>query len=398
MGIFSQREEQEELVLVFDIGSSSVGGALLKLQKSKIPKIITAFREPIPVKSTINVDQFLTSTVKTLEEVSDKIYMAHQGAPKRIFCVLSSPWYTSQIRTISLKKNTSFVFNKTLADGLIQKEIALFEEEYLTQTEEAGKARPIELKTMNTILNGYATTKPFNQKAKEISMSIFISIGREQVLKQMEEAINSHFNYKNIRFSSFVMSSFTVVRDMFLHQENFLLVDIGGEVTDISMIKKDMLCQSISFPIGHHAMTRGVAEALSCSLADAKSFISLYKDEHAASGTIKKLEPIINKLKMEWLKQFQDLLANLSNDISIPSTIFLTIDPSLATFFSDVIKNEQFSQYTLTDSKFAIIILSTELFHGIASFEEDIIRDPFLILESVYINRFLNNPGKTGQV
>ena len=82
-------------------------------------------------------------------------------------------------------------------------------------------------------------------------------------------------------------------------------------------------------------------------------------------------------------------LVNLSNDISIPSTIFLTVDQDLASFFTETIKSEQFNQYTLTESKFEVIFLSTEMLHDIAVFKDLVIREPFLIIDSVYINRFL---------
>jgi len=47
MGIFSKPKEEKELALVFDIGSSSVGGAVFEIQKFGIPKIILSIREPI---------------------------------------------------------------------------------------------------------------------------------------------------------------------------------------------------------------------------------------------------------------------------------------------------------------------------------------------------------------
>lgn len=242
---------------------------------------------------------------------------------------------------------------------------------------------------MKTVLNGYGTSKPLNQKVKELIMTIFISMSPDQVLQKIENAIGRHFYSKDIKFSSFVMSSFAVARDMFVHQENFLLIDIGGEVTDISMIKKDILCASISFPIGKNFIIRGVSSALNCSLDEAKSLISLYKDGHMVRPTEKKIEPIINKLKIEWLKKFQESLVNLSNDISIPATIFITVDQDLVHFFTETIKNEQFNQYTLTESKFRIIFLGIQALHGIAVFKENIIHDAFLIIESIYINRFL---------
>lgn len=390
MGIFSKPKKKEELVLVFDVGSSSVGGALFYMRK-EAPKIIFSIREPVTLEKEISFGRFLSLVAKSLDIVANKISTSGLGAPKKIFCVLSSPWYASQIRTIKLKKNAPFTFTSKLADGLIQKEISIFEEEYSAKyMHSEGGIRPIELKNMKTTLNGYATLEPMNQKAKELEMTVFISLSPEQVLGEIEDVISRHFHRKDVKFSSFAMASFAVTRDIFAHQENFLLVDVGGEVTDISMVKKDALCGSFSFPMGCNFMIRGVAKFLDCALDEAKSFISIYKSGHASESINKKLEPVINKLKTEWLKKFQESLADLSNNISIPATVFMTVDQDLADFFAKIIRTEQYSQYILTESKFKVIFLGTQMLHGIAVFRENTTRDPFLIIGSVYINRFFS--------
>src|SRR3990167_7941734 len=323
MRIFSDDKKKEELMLVFDIGSSSVGGALFLMQNSRVPKIIFSIRESITLQKDLNADQFLSFTIKSLDIIVNKIYMAKLGAPKRIFCVLSSPWHVSQARVIKLAKNTPFVFTSKLADSLIQKEISLFEEEHLKKYANTGSSfRSIEFKNIKTMLNGYE---------------------KKQTLKSKKK--------KNIKFSSFVIASFTIVRDIYINQENFLLIEIGGEVTDISMIKKNTLRESSSFPLGRNFIIRGVSSILRSSLDEAKSFISLFQNGHTALDMAKKLSPIIDKLKMEWLQKFQESLANLSNDISIPETIYMVVDKDLAGFFCETIENEQFNQYTLTESR-----------------------------------------------
>lgn len=399
MGIFSGFKKKDELVLVFNIGSFSVGGALFLTQKSGIPKIILSIQEPIPVSKKVDINKFLFLTLQSLDIVANNIYSAGQGAPSKIFCVLSSPWYVSQTRIINLKKNTPFVFTEKLADSLIQKEIKLFEEEHLAKYTNVGNSvRAIELKNIKTMLNGYETSKPLNQKIKELEMAVFVSMSGEQVLKKIEDTIGKYFHFNLIKFSSFAMACFTVVRDLHINQENFLLIDIGGEVTDISMIKKNILRESVSFPLGRNFLTRGIASSLDCSLSEASSFISIFKDEHAEETLVKKLAPIVDQLKKEWLKKFQESLANLSSDISIPATIYIATNKDLADFFSETIKTEQFNQYTLTESKFEVIFLNTELLHGVAVFEDNIIRDPFLVIDAVYINRFLIYPAMAGRV
>jgi len=390
MVIFPWNKNNNKLVLVFDVGSSSVGGALFLVQESGIPKIVFTVHEPIVLQKTLNVDKFLVSTLKSLEIVVGKVYGARLGGPEEIFCILSSPWRISETRVIRLEKNVPFLFNTKIADSLIQKEITLFEEKYVAKYDDAKSlVRSIEFKNIKTMLNGYEMQNPLNQKVKEIEMNIFISISPEQVLKKIEEMIGKCFHIKDIKFCSSTLAAFAVVRDMYPHDENFLLMDIGGEVTEISMAKKNILRESISFPLGLNFMIRGVSSSLHSPVSEAKSLISLFKDGHAAELIAKKLGSVLDKLKKEWLKSFQESLANLSNDISVPSTIYLIVDKEMADFFSDVIKNEQFNQYTLTESKFEIVILDIEVFQGMSTFERDTLRDPALTMDSIYIDRFL---------
>jgi hypothetical protein len=391
MSIFGGGKNKEELVLVFDIGSSSIGAAFFLMQKANPPKIIYSIREPITTDKNLSFDKFLILTLKSIEIISKKISIKGIGGPSKIFCVLSSPWYMSQTRNISLKKNTPFVFNIKLADSLIEKEVNLFKEECVkTYVHTNSKVLPIELKNMQIMLNGYVVPKPANQKATELEMTIFVSMSEEEILEKIKETIGKHFYKENIKFSSFSMASFTVVRDLFIEQNNFLLMDIGGEVSDISMIKKDILRSSISFPLGRNFFIRGIASLIDCSLDEATSYISLYKDGHMSDSSLSKIEPIINKLKKEWLVKFQKSLVSLSNDISIPSTIFLTVDQDFSDFFTETIKSEQFNQYTLTESKFKVIFLGSQALKDVVSFKNDTNRDPFIIIDSIFINRFLN--------
>jgi cell division ATPase FtsA len=390
MGIFSKAQTEDELMAVFNIGSSSVGGAFFLAQSSGVPKIIFSAIEPLRLEEKVEADKFLSLTIEAIDTVAAKIYGAGLGAPKRIFCVLSSPWYSSQTRAINFKKNTPFIFTEKLADELIQKEIKIFGEEHTVKYGDAGKGiRPIELKNIKTMLNGYEATRPLGQKATDLEMSIFLSICGEQMLALVEDTIRRHFHFETIKFSSFAMASFTVIRDMYADQENFLLLDIGGEVTDIFLAKKNVLRESVSYPLGINFLTRGVASKLGCTLEEAGSLISLFKDGHAEKSVAQKLELIMAELKKEWLKNFQESLANLSKDISVPSTIFVIVDKNMVEFFSEIIKSEQFSQYTLTESKFEVTFLGLQALHGAAQFEENVIRDPFLVVDSVYINRFL---------
>ena len=388
MGIFSKDKKKKDLTLIFDIGSSSVGGALCYIENSGLPKIIYSIRESIAFQDEIDFNKFLYSTTKSLDIVANKICMLGLGKPKNTFCFLSSLFYISQTRTIKLEKNTPFIFTSKLADSLIKKEVNLFEEEYsIKDIYSTQKFRPIELKNMKTMLNGYVVDNPLNQKIRELEMNVFISISPEEIIKKIEYTIGRYFNPQEIKFSSFAFASFSTARDLFSHHESFILIDIGGEITDISVVKKDVLSDSISFPMGYNFIIREFSNALNCTLDEAKSLVSLYKDGHMEDEINEKFGPIINKIKVEWRKKFEESLFNISNDISIPSNIFLTADKDFEVLFKEIIKTEEHNQYSLTREKFKIISLNTRELHGLVIFNENVNRDSFITLESIYINR-----------
>jgi hypothetical protein len=326
-----------------------------------------------------------------IERVGSRVVKAGMGTPKRIFTILSSPWYASQTRIITLEKNEPFVFTQKLHDDLVKKEISIFEQEYLKKFGYPNeKVRELEVKTIRTKLNGYEVAEPLNQKVESFEMTLFVSISPEQILEKIGDAISKNFHKKDIKFSSFVMASFVVTRDAFIKDEDFLLIDLGGEVTDISMVKKGVLRESISFPLGTNFMIRGISLGLQCTLEESRSYLSLYRDGHAAGSLQVKLEPLMKDLKAIWLKNFQESLAKLSNDISIPSSIFLAIDKEYSDFFKDIIMTEQFNQYTLTESKFVVTTLGLPELSKLALFATNAERDQFMIIDSIYINRHFN--------
>lgn len=390
MGIFSKSGQESELVALFDLSSSSVGGALVFLHHGGSPQIVFSVRESIAPKSKFNFDEFLQTTLKALDSVAAKLSRSGKGAPKRLFCVLASPWYGSETRIIRFSQKEPFVFTNKFADGLIEKEVEAFKKDNADKYPDFhSRMLPVELKNMKTILNGYSAANPVGQRAQELEMTLFIAMSSEEFLTKVQEVTVRHFHREEIKFSSFAFSSFAVARDLFLSTDNFLLVDVSGELTDISMVKNDALLTSYSFPIGFNFMIREIASYARIPLEEASSLFSLWKASHMSPEVEKKLTPIMEKLKSDWLAGFQNALANLSHDISIPHTIFLTVESEYSGFFDTLIKMEQFSQYTLSESKFSVVLLSTQELHGKVALGQDVARDSFLMLESIYINHFL---------
>jgi hypothetical protein len=214
-------------------------------------------------------------------------------------------------------------------------------------------------------------------------------MSEKEFLNKIEDIVGQHFHIKKINFSSLPINTFSLVRDIFTNKDNFLLLDIGGEVTDIHMVNKDILTDSISFPLGFNYFFRLITEELNCSLDEAKSYLSLYKDKHMSESMGKNFEQTIDKLKRDWIYKFEESILGITNNLQIPTNIFITVDNNLSDFFGEIVKSEKFNKDIFKENKFEVISMDTKKLHGLASFSENIVRDPLLTIESIYINRFL---------
>ncbi|MFA6397291.1 MAG: hypothetical protein WDK96_00395 [Candidatus Paceibacterota bacterium] len=389
MGIFSSSKTTGELAAIFDIGSGSVSGSLVLLSKnnSTKPDIIFFEEERISTKRNFDLKNFELEMLKSLSNIALSMQKSRLGNPKKIFCFLASPWCVSQTRIIKMERNLPFTFTNKLASDLIEKEDKIFESSQLNKYKDFGeKMRVIESNNMQVSLNGYQTTNPVNQKAKELEMKIFVTISPEILLKSIENKIQTVFN-SPIKFFSFILSSFVLTRDIFADNKDFLLVDVAGEITDISIIKDDALLESLSFPFGKNNFIRKIATALNKGEEETMSLLNICRDNVADDIINNKMQIEIDKAKKEWLDYFQGSLVELSNNFSIPKNIFITIDNDICSHFESAIKNEEFNQYMLTENKFNVIVLKTSIFSSFCNFKEDVKRNQFLMLESIFVNR-----------
>ncbi len=388
MSLFSSKKKKD-IVALFDIGTSSVGGALIVKDNKNIPTIIFSVREPIKITENFDFDRFFSYTMQSIQKVAHKINLSGLGVPNKIYCTLSSPWYASQTRSIKLEKNTNFIFNSKLASDLNKKEFSLFEQENIKQNNDIiSGAHIIETKNMSVSLNGYRVQKPLGMKAKKVEMSLFLSMVEKNIITKIEESIGRYLHFKNIKFSSFIFSSFTTLRDVFPKEEDFIFMDIGGEITEIGMVKKDILLESVSFPYGKNFILRSLSKKIGHDIDHTKSLFNLYLQGHLEKKNSEKIKKELDILSLEWLKQLGISLNALSSHILLPHTVFLLVEQDMISFFGDIIKKEESNQYTKTISKFKIIPIDTKILHGQVIFEKETKRDVPIITQSIYINRY----------
>ena len=385
--LFSSKKDK--LVAIFDIGSGSVGGALVRIpsDNKSLPVIIKSTRTDIVTRKELDFNLFLKDMILALGFASRNLYQSKLGAPDEIVCVLASPWYISETRQIKMSKEHSFTFTKNIVNELIEKEMSSLQSIYQNKYGDIKSAPEIiEHPIVGISLNGYQVEDPMGKKTRSIEMNMIISLSPKLCLDKIKETISKSFHNTPISFSSFMASSYLSVRDRYMNHDSYLLVDIGGEITDIAIISKGILKDSLSFPYGRKSLFRDISNKLKIELRDVKEILNLFNKGVLSEKEERRLVPVLLSIEEKWGKSFRECISTLPRTLTLPSVMFLTIDADVKDWFVKVINNEEYIQSMVPNKKFTLVTLDGPEFLNMCSVKNGIC-DPFLIIESISVMR-----------
>lgn len=391
MGLFQRSTKTgQHFIIVFDIGSASIGGAFVSIDSTKKPEIIFSTRRAIPFQEKLNFQRFLDSMIKTLEEMFEVMQKTGGGVKvDQAFCILASPWYASQTRLVHYNQPEPFTVTEKGLGKLIQKEIDLFRNSKLFARSNDGEAQPeiMEAKSIQVKLNGYEVRNPYKKKTTKLEVALYISMIPANIYKSINESIRKFWHVPNAHFSSFSFTAFDSIRDIFTEESSFLFMDISGEVTDISLAKDNVLLESISFPAGKNMLVRALVTGMKTAPAAAQTELKLYLENKSNRDHREQVEKILNEAAKEWLMFFEDALSQFSTEFPIPRTIFYTADDDVMKWFESAMKETNFAKFSKEEGTLLVRSLGNAFLSKFVQVLEPDFQDPFIAIESMFANK-----------
>jgi hypothetical protein len=356
------------------------------MSKGSIPQVIASVREDIPFQEVLTSSRFLFAMNRSLDTALKNIQSKGlvKGDISNVFCTLSSPWFILKTRNLNISRPVEFEVNEHSLEEFIDEDVALLKEE-LKETLPPQDIRIIEKKIIQMKLNGYEIKNPYKQRTSKMEMSTTIGISSNKVIQGIERKIHKYFHIAPIHFGAFPVVAFSVVRDMFPVERNFLFLDITGESTDISRIENDMLTGTISFPYGRNYIIREISIRLRTVHEEAMSLFSMFLRDELHDKRSTEIAEIIALVKKEWLARFEKTVATLSVGGMTPNKIFFTTDSDIEPFFSEMI--ESVKSELLVGGTFDVQYLDQLIVSKFVSFDAEITRYPFIVMEVLFAQK-----------
>lgn len=388
LSLFSRRKHNGTLTLLVDIGSASVGAALVVIEKGNAPQVVASMRESISFQEAISSARFLSAMNQALDKVLKTVQenIKDTGNPSHVFCTLSSPWFILKTRDLQVSRRDEFEVTEEALEKFVNEDIARLKEE-LKETLPPDDIRIIEKNVINIKLNGYEVKNPYKQKTTNMEMSLTVGVSSGRVIQSIERKIFSFFNVKSVHFGVFPVAAFSAIRDIFPHEKKFLFLDVTGEATDVSRAEDDLLMKTLSFTLGKNFFIREISSRQRTIHEEAATLFSMFLRGELGSRERLLVQEIVIQSEKEWIIRFVKVVKTLTENGAIPSKIFFTTDPDVSEFFARVIAKAKAN--LLIEGEFDVQYLDQHIVSKFVSFQTEVIRDPFIAVEAILAEKLV---------
>jgi cell division ATPase FtsA len=287
MSLFSIKKSTERIGAVIDIGSGSVLVAIvISHTGKKKPTVVWSHREQAPLRTIDSIDQsaksVMTSLINALLRFDSEGRRALHDYNNRtnideVQCCISAPWAYTVTKTISYNQDQPFQITKVLIESLIESA------EKSTQTELAENEAATELglqvitrSTLDTQANGYRIANPLGDMATELAIAQVSVVTQQYLIDHLKDLRHKIFSDKPLHQLSYMLSLYSVVDELFKETNDYCLIDITYEATEIGIVRDGILSYSTHIPFGSFSLAREIAHVTSLPLM--QSFQSLHTD------------------------------------------------------------------------------------------------------------------------
>ena len=364
----------KEHVLIVNIGSGSVYGAIVEFQKSSPPMIICTRQSQLPVKSVITANNLTSFMLDALHSVVTVLGREHKKRIRRVHIVLASPWFSSFSRVLSVKEPSPFVVSEKVIEKLTAEHASA-----VSKKAASVASSVIERALSNIKLNGYETREPYGKSARTLDVSVYASAVSEEIKEKIESKIYTAIHPSSISFHTFPFVAWNVIRSLFSPKDDFVFVHFGGELSDVFIVRRDSIQALASLPIGRNHLTRKAALHFETQPELASSIVNLYSNDMAETTVQEKIKTLVAAFGEEWNLSFSQTIKQMEakQDFFLPQRAFFVSTPNVSALFGDIIGKQipvvtplsrenlsQFIKFDSAESPSISIIMETIYING----------------------------------
>lgn len=399
---FRSSQKKGDVCLVLDIGNASLAGSLVSFTPGFLPEALYTVRLPLNVSDHAHPEKLQSILSSQLDLVLRAIsetgfthdyFKDHEKKITKALCVFASPWFASRTKHVVISNEKPFFITKDFLEDVLKKEVDLFEKELASGShgEEFKDGVVVMEKTIaDAKVNGYSIENPLGQKTNVCDVTMYLGIGSKELTTRIAGQISKFFHVsdRDLMWHSFPLVAHTALHKIYPHEKNYVLCDITGEVTDLTLVINGTIGQTVSFPSGKFFLIRKLAQVMQVPPEVAQSFLHLWQSNAADAESAQKMQEALVDAEHEWSIYFEDALSSLGKVNTLPQKVFLTVDTDVAALFVEFFKTPKTDLTASWRRGVSVVHMSEDLLKNFYKSPQSFVFDECVALESVFLSVF----------
>jgi len=387
--MFFGGKNKSKKIILFDFRSSSVAASIISVNKENVvPKILFTERERYYFSEAPKSDEFIKRAHITLKKIIKKIHSFKTNDPdiehnvSEIHILYGAPWYHPDFIDAHYEQDKTFVFNKELLVKIVKSATTDFELNTEGEITEKNIA--------SILINGYETNDPFNKKTKDVKMSLYLSNIATQTKNDIETILKDNFHVEKIQSHTHTSVLYTFLKNHFHSTHNYVLLDISGEITEITVVKNSFFKKNITVPAGSHLFIRKLSEFYGYDLHTAISNINVFIENKSDVKTKKKSKEVFEKIRDNYLELVKESF-DKEKILNIPTKVFIVSEDNFRNLFVNIFEDSECYGGALKMSKKPdIISFNKETFSHLCFYESGVCTDNIISIFSNFVKMYSN--------
>ncbi len=388
-------KNKPSLSFVFNIRDTSISLAAVRFETDKKPEIILCQSFELKQQDSKYYKEYLSSMLGVLDEavVSIRKGLVKIGNKEKIghyYFFVGSPWSVSEAKTVKITRDKMFeINNKMLGQIIIEEESVIernLEEKTLKQT-----WKVLEEKIIQAKINGYKIDNFYGKKTTNLTIELFTSF----VPTELKERLSFYLDAKASRSikrhnNSCILSSYSFFRDLYLEKNDFIYVDIGKLITDVYVVRDDIVFGIASFPFGEENIIQASLLRTNLSRDIFMSHISIGKDSKYELISHNNVEDLLKMGFDIWEEKLKDSLLKICTEMNIPNNMFVITNSEITNL---LIRNlsikEKNKQLQIMRSKIKLSHIYEHVLNNFVSNGKDFANEPYIKMDIIFLNKVL---------
>lgn len=365
---FSSKRDDRAYGVVFEVGSGSVGGAIISFNPQVAePVILFTTREFLPFKQTYPTGdikkRLLTIFMALALEIDSQlaIFLPKNTKLDSLLVNFTAPWSHTRSNTHTYKTDQPFLVTKKLLENLrtTVTENSL-KKPTLTNTLKEKGLTIINQTITDYTANGYSVKKLIGQTVNSVSITETTSAVGNEILSQTQEILGKIFPGKDVEFLTSPLILQYFIRSNTETLTSFSTIHLSYEALELTIFRNCKITTAFTVGIGINTIARNVAMASKLSHEQVFSFLTTEDTSTFRDIFHEKIQKAITEVVLPVLKEF---FANINTYELLPKNFYLIATVMPSQILVDLITNALKESNT---KKFKLHTLNPPIIHTTA--------------------------------